>query len=71
MCLLETLFRLLAGLGPRAFWIVVIFGGLAAVFVLYIGIAMRATLRARDPQQQQLRYQIFRDLLDLFLRGKR
>ena len=68
---METLFRLLAELGPKAFWIVVIIGGLAAVFVLYIGIAMQAALRARDPQQQQLRYQVFHDLLELFLRGKR
>lgn len=67
---MEVLSRLLTEFRPRAFWIVIFFGGLTAVFVLYIGIAMRATLRARDPEQQQLRYQIFRDLLELFLRGK-
>lgn len=64
------LFRLLVECGPKAFWIVIFFGGLTAVFVLYIGIAMRATLRAHDPEQQQVRYQVFRDLLELFLRRK-
>jgi hypothetical protein len=66
----EILFRLLAELGPMAFWIIIFFDGLAGVFVLYVGIAMRATLRARDPEQQQVRYQIFRDLLQLFLCGR-
>lgn len=60
----------MAELGPKAFWIIVFAGGLAAVFVLYIGIAIVATLRARDPEQRQIRYQVFRDLLDLFRRGK-
>ena len=67
---MESLFRLLAEFGPKAFWIIVMFGGLAAVFALYVGIAMRATLRARDHQEQQIRYQIFRDLLELFRRRR-
>lgn len=65
------LFRLLAEVGPAAGWIAIFFAVLVAVFVLYLGIAMWATLRARDPEQQHIRYQVFRDLRDLFLRGKR
>ena len=68
--MLQMLFRLLAEVGPEATWFVVYFACLIAVFVLYIGIAMWATLRARDPEQQHIRYQVFRDLRDLFLRGK-
>ena len=67
---MEMMSRLLAECGPKAFWIVILFGGLAAVRVLYLGIAMWATLHARDPEQRQVSYQIFRDLRDLFLRGK-
>jgi len=67
----DTLFRLLAVVGPEAIWIVIFFAAVMAVFVIYIGIAMRATMRTDDPEQQQLRYRMFRDLLDLFSRGRR
>jgi len=39
-----------------------------AVFVLYVGIALFATLRAPDDQQRTLRHEMFRELLDLFRR---
>jgi hypothetical protein len=68
---LHMLLRLLAEAGPKAAWLAVYFACLIGVFVLYLGIAMWSTLRARDPGQQQIRYQVFRDLRDLFLRGKR
>lgn len=68
---MEMLFRLVAALGPKAFSIIMMFGGLAAILVLYLGIAMRATLHAHDPEEQQIRYQIFRDLLEVFLRARR
>ena len=41
---------------------------LVGAFVLYIGIAMWFTFRARDAEQRQIRYQVFRDLRDLFFR---
>ena len=69
--MLLMLFRLVAKVGPAASWVVLFFGSLVAVFVLYVGIAMWATLRARDPDQQHIRYQVFHDLCDLFLRRKR
>ncbi len=65
------LLRLLAAVGPKAVWLAVYFACLVGVFVLYLGIAMWLTLRARDPEQRQIRYQVFRDLRDLFIRGKR
>jgi hypothetical protein len=68
---LHMLFRLVAEVGPRAIWLVGYFACLISVFVLYVGIAMWATLCAHDPEQQKIRYQVFRDLRDLFLRGKR
>jgi hypothetical protein len=61
------LLRLSAEVG----WLVVYIACLVGIFVLYTGIAMWLTLRARDPEQQKVRYQVFRDLRDLFIRGKR
>ncbi len=68
--MLYLLFRVLVELGSEAVWIVFFFGAVVAVFVLYLGIALRETLRERDPERQQIRYQVFRDLLELFRRGK-
>jgi hypothetical protein len=41
------------------------------VFVVYVGVALHAELHAPDQEQRQVRYQVFRDLLDLFRRGGR
>jgi hypothetical protein len=68
--MLSTLLRVLADLGPAAAWIAAFLAAITAVFVLYIGIAIWATLRALDPEQRKVRYQIFRDLLDLFRSGR-
>jgi len=64
--MLEILPRLTAEAGSAATWIAVFAALMVAVFVLYVGIAMHATLHARDPEQTKIRYQIFRDLLALF-----
>jgi hypothetical protein len=68
---LYLLFRMAVELGSEAVWMVFFFAAVVAVFVVYLGIAMRETLRERNPEQQQVRYQIFRDLLELFRRGER
>lgn len=68
--MLNMLFQALADLGPSAIWIAKFFVAVVAVFILYVGIALWATLHARDPEQQKIRYQIFRDLLDLFRHGR-
>lgn len=65
------LLRLLAKAGAAANWIVIFTAVIIAVFVGYIGIAMCATLRARDADQRKIRYQVFRDLLRAFDRGWR
>jgi hypothetical protein len=62
---------MLAEAGHGASWIVMFFAAVVAVFVLYLGIAIWATLRAPDPGQQEIRYRVFRDLLELFLRRRR
>jgi hypothetical protein len=67
--MLNTLFHMSAVAGPSAAWTAKFCAAVVATFVLYIGIALRATLRATDPEQRKMRYQIFRDLLDLFRRG--
>lgn len=71
MPVLEPLLRMLAEVGPSAIWVAKFYAAVVAVFVLYVGIALHATLRARGPEQQQVRYQAFRDLLELFRRRRR
>ena len=39
---------------------------IVAAFVFFIAVTLIAALRAEDPEQRWLRYQILRDLLDLF-----
>jgi hypothetical protein len=65
-----TLLRVSAAVGPSASWIAIFCAAVMAVFVLYVGVAIWATLRAPDDAQRQVCYQIFRDLLDLFRRGR-
>jgi hypothetical protein len=67
---MDVLLRESAEASPQVTWAVIFFAAIVAVFVVYIGIAMWATLHARDPDQRQVRYQVFRDLRDLFLRGR-
>jgi hypothetical protein len=66
--MLGSVLRLLAEVAPDTLWILVFFAAVIAVFVLYVGIALRAVLHAEDPD---VRYRVFRDLLDLFRRGGR
>ena len=68
--MLAELLRLIAEIGPQVIWVFIFIAAVVAIFVLYIGIAIWATLRAPDLPQQKVRYQIFRDLLDLFRRGR-
>ena len=65
------LLHLLVGLGPAAIVIVILVTVVIIVFVAFLGIAMWATLRAKDPEQRDIRYKIFRDLLGLFRYGLR
>jgi hypothetical protein len=60
------LLRLSAEVGAAASWIVIFIAAVIAVFVAYVGVALYATLRATDPEQQKLRYKVFRDLLRIF-----
>ena len=68
--MLDTLLRTPAELGPAADRLALSLAAIITIFVLYVGIALWAVLRAGDPEQRQIRYQVFRDLLGLFRRGK-
>jgi hypothetical protein len=59
------LLQLADAAGPAVGWILIVLAVVVAIIVLYAGIALCAALRARDHEQQQVRYQMFRDLLDL------
>jgi hypothetical protein len=63
--------RLLAEVGPGFTWTALFIAAVIAVFVLYIGVAMLATLRAQEPEQVEIRYRVFHDLLALFRSGRR
>jgi hypothetical protein len=68
--MLDTLLRALAELGPTTKWFVVFFAAIVALFALYVGVALWAVLKAPDKEQRTVRYEVFRDLLGLFKRGK-
>ena len=64
--MLDALLRLAAEIGPMATWFLIFIAAVVAVFVVYVGIALCAVLRAQDHDQRQVRYKVFRDLLGLF-----
>jgi hypothetical protein len=64
--MLEMLLRLETEAGPAATWVAMVLAALVAVFVLYVGVAMWATLRASDPERAKACYRVFQDLLGLF-----
>lgn len=66
----EVLIRLADEVGPGAIWFVVFVAFTAFVFTTYVGIALLAALREKDPVLGELRYRIFHDLLRLFDRRR-
>jgi hypothetical protein len=68
---LAELLRLLAEIGPGVIWVLIFTAAVVAIFVVYVGIALWATLRATDVEQRKVRHEILRDLLELFHRGRR
>ena len=61
----------MAVLGPQVMWVFIFMAAIVTVFVLFVGIALLVTLITKDPRKQKISYQAFRDLLDLFRRGRR
>jgi hypothetical protein len=61
-----VLLRMATELGPAVTLFAIFFAAVITVFVVYVGIALRAVLRATDQEQRQVLYEVFRDLLDLF-----
>ncbi|GIH78887.1 hypothetical protein [Planobispora longispora] len=68
---MEILLRVLAEMAPVAGWAATFLAAVIAAFVLYVGIAMIATLLTRDQKRVQIRYRVFRELLQLFRRSRR
>ncbi|GAA4197184.1 hypothetical protein GCM10022252_45730 [Streptosporangium oxazolinicum] len=68
---METLLRFLVEMVPAVGWIGIFVAAVVAMFVLYVGIAMVATLVTRDQKRIRVRYQVFRELLCLFHRSRR
>jgi hypothetical protein len=63
----EVLVRAFAEIGPAAIWLGGAALGLIAVCLLYLGIALWATLRTdhTDPGQWEHHYQVFHELVGL------
>jgi hypothetical protein len=61
----------LAAAGPAVAWVADFSAVVLAIFAVYVGIAMVAVLRTHDAHKAEIRYRVFRDLLGLFLRGRR
>jgi len=69
--LLEAMLRVLAAVGPGATLFMEFLAAIIAVFALYVGVALFATLRADDDKHQEICHQVLRDLLELFGRRHR
>jgi hypothetical protein len=67
---MTEILHFLAEASPGATWVAVFVTAVVTAFVFYIGVAMVATLRAKDPQQFKVRYRVFSDLLALFSRRR-
>jgi hypothetical protein len=61
----EELVRALAAMGPAAIWLGGAVLGLVAVCLLYLGIVLTAILRTTEHDQQEYRYRVFHELIDL------
>ena len=62
------LLRIAAVAGPAASWLCIFLAVIAAVFVLYLGIALLAAIYAPTPEKQRARYEVFCALLSVFQR---
>lgn len=62
----ESLFSTDFNLIPT--WVAVALVAVVTLFTLYVGVALAAVLTARNPDQQEIRYKVFRALLDVFSR---
>lgn len=61
----EELVRALAAMGPAAIWLGGAVLGLVAVCLLYLGIVLAAILLTTEHDQQEYRYRVFHELVDL------
>ena len=69
--MLERMFDLLPEIGPGTVWMLDLFAGVVAAFVVYIGILLWAVIRVNDPEKRKILYKILSDLIRLFDRRRR
>ncbi|WP_062433908.1 hypothetical protein [Herbidospora daliensis] len=65
---MDVFLRVLAEMAPAAGWAAALLATVVAAFVLYVGVAMAATLLSGDRETARVRYRVFADLLELFRR---
>lgn len=67
--------RVLAEMGPRAWWMMMSFTVIIAAFPLCLGIMMIASIVVHDEERREMCYRMFHDLVELceivFRRGGR
>ena len=69
---MESLLRhVMASAEPAVAWGAGFSAVVIAVFVVYVGIAMVVVLRTDDERKAEIRYRVFRDLLEVFRRQGR
>nr|WP_062331633.1 hypothetical protein [Herbidospora sakaeratensis] len=68
---MDILLRVMAELVPAAGWAAALLATVVVAFVLYVGVAMAATLLSGDRETARVRYRVFADLLELFRRRPR
>ena len=68
--MMYTLLRMTGQLGPLAVAATVIMGATIAVILIYLGVVMRAMLRAEDDATRQFYYKMFCELIKVIRLGR-
>jgi hypothetical protein len=69
--MVEAFVHYLYVVSPEATWVLKFLAALIALFAFYIGVALAATLLARDKEAKELYFHVLRELLKLFRRRSR
>lgn len=65
IALIELLSRLVIGYGAGADWPAIAVVAVVGAFVVYVGVALAATLTTRDAHRASFRRKVLRDLLNI------
>jgi hypothetical protein len=69
--MVEAFVHLLYAVSPEATWALEFLAALIALFAFYVGVALAATLFAKDKGTKELYYRVLRELLKIFRRRRR